>query len=153
MITTKRGIVLGLTLLTVLCSVGLMLIAPPAPSLAAPSRLPARDTPTPVPPRSSDTHGADVLVGWIELYAQPARAGLRATVQWQDGSGAWHDVDGWKGSADSGFQSWGVFPSEFGRGPFRWVLSNGGQVVGQSAPFNLPSHPRETVTIRVSLAP
>jgi hypothetical protein len=158
MITTPCRTVFGLTLaLALLCALGFLLSPLAAPTHAGFDPLPPRSTPTSVPVHPSDNHNVsgDSLVGWIELYAQPAQAGLWGAVQWCDSAGGWHDVEGWKGSVDTGFQSWGVFPSEFGRGPFRWVVSqgSGGKIVGESAQFNLPAQQKETVTVRVSVTP
>ncbi len=153
MATRRRlsgGLILALTLLSVL---GLMWISWPAPTQAEPAQLPRRVTPTPRAVSSGDGHHGDSAIGWITLSAQPARAGLWAVVQWRDAADGWHDVDGWKGACDSGIQSWGVFPSELGRGPFRWILTDGagGKIVGESAPFTLPAQPRETVAVRISV--
>jgi len=147
---TAGGLILALALLFAL---GLMWVSWPASSEAGPVLLPSRETPAP-PAHSGDGHSDDSPVGWLTLAAQPARAGLWAVVQWRDTVGGWHDVEGWRGSCESGFQSWGVCPPELGRGPFRWVLTDGagGKIVGESALFNLPAQPRETLAVQVSVA-
>jgi hypothetical protein len=156
MITIRWRTAFGFTLaLVLLCTLGFMLSSSAVPTQAGFDSLPSRSTPTPVPihpANNSDNNNSESPVSRIELYTQPTQAGLWAVVQWSDSAGSWHDVDGWKGSVDSGFQTWGVFQSEFGRGPFRWVVSqgSGGKIVGTSASFNLPGQ-KETATIRVSL--
>ena len=69
------------------------------------------------------------------------------TVQWQDGFGGWHTVDGWQGMASSVdangvlFQQWDISPDLFDRGPFRWALYTfqGGSLIGVSPSFNMPA--------------
>jgi hypothetical protein len=152
MIATRRRIASGLILaLALLSALGWIWVSGPAPTQAGPALLPSRETPTPKPSHPGDGHADDSPVGWITLTAQPARTGLWAVVQWRDAAGGWHDVDGWKGSCDSGNQSWGVLPPELGRGPFRWILTDGagGKILGESALFDLPAQPRETVAVQV----
>jgi hypothetical protein len=62
-------------------------------------------------------------------------------VQWQDGRGGWHDVEGWQGELDEGQQKvWWVLEKDFGTGPFRWVVlaRKAGPVWKTSAAFTLP---------------
>jgi hypothetical protein len=66
-------------------------------------------------------------------------------VQWLDPSGGWHDVDGWAGplnTAQGGYVYHFVDPKDFGKGPFRWVVSDkqGGAVLGMSGLFYFPSY-------------
>ena len=85
-------------------------------------------------------------------------------VQWQDGEGAWHDVEGWRaplalivsGPADTliGWRPWGVDPKDFGSGPFRWVVyadSSKEDVLATSSAFDLPRGSEETRVIDVML--
>lgn len=88
--------------------------------------------------------------------------GLPATswigVEWQDGLGQWHAVDGWQGLPDSVdglgrlLQQWNTGPENFGRGPFRWAVytSQGGSLVGVSPSFNLPSTSRLNLITEMS---
>jgi hypothetical protein len=107
--------------------------------------LPPRPTPAPPPPNAS-----------IELHVASAPAGLWTIVQWQDGLGDWHDVEGWQGELDAGDQKvWWVNRADQGKGPFRWVILQGigGEVVATSESFNLPDSRGEVVIVEVSLEP
>lgn len=64
-------------------------------------------------------------------------------VQWQDPLGGWHNIDSWLVPFDEsqlGYVPNYVDPSDFGTGPYRWVLfdSLGGKILGTSAPFMFP---------------
>ena len=106
--------------------------------------------------------------GTIELVVRFSPAGrasgawkkLWTLVQWQDGAGAWHDVDAWRsglqGSSDgNGYQVWAVSPSDLGHGPFRWLILRGpqGPQVAASEPFNMPAQPGGTVQVQVQVSP
>ena len=146
----KRDIFLVWVLILALLAIGLQ-----APLQAAPSAdLPPRDPPTPHKPHKPQPPPSKVPVaGFIDLYVQPARTGLWAVVQWQDTAGDWHDVEGWRGALDAGYQEWGVFPAQFGKGPFRWAIyqSAGGKLLAASAPFDLPAGDKESITVSVVL--
>jgi hypothetical protein len=80
--------------------------------------------------------------------------GLQTVVQWQDGSGAWHDVPGWAAGLDAeGRLSYGIDSSDLGSGPYRWA------VLGEcpcgplavSLPFYLPSRAGESLPVEVAL--
>ncbi len=96
-------------------------------------------------------------LAYIELYIQPALRPYWAVVQWQDGLGDWHDVEGWAGKATEGLVVWAVFPSEFGKGPFRWAvyddhddIGNTERVfLGASGPFYLPELGGESIKSEV----
>lgn len=143
----KRNVFPAWFLILVLLAIGL-----PASLQAAPSAdLPPRDPPT--PHKSEDKPSKIPLAGFIDLYVQPARTGLWAVVQWQDTAGDWHDVEGWRGAVDSGYQQWGVFPAQFGTGPFRWAIYQGagGKLLSSSAPFELPACDKEIITVSIVL--
>jgi hypothetical protein len=82
----------------------------------------------------------------ITLYAPGAPAGAWVSVQWQDGAGTWRDVAGWQSAIDSAddsslrYKQLAVYPRDYGRGPFRWVVSTtqGGAVWATSDSFYLP---------------
>ncbi len=83
----------------------------------------------------------------IGVDARGASVGQRVEVQWGDAIGGWHRVDGWSGSLDQitpqgvPFKRYTVFPSNYGQGPFRWVIYNlDGQTVWAIGPkFTLPT--------------
>ncbi len=124
---------------------------------AAPPNLPPRPTvialPTLAPgPRSADSKPRGA---WIELRAQAInRPIISSVVQWQDGLGEWHDVDSWRGEFDEvvdrvGKKTWWLEEWLFGAGPFRWVVYDrtSGQVLAQTAPFNMPREHRQTLRV------
>ena len=148
-----RDIVPMWTVLAV-CAVVVLLIAGAVPAVlrAAPSSgLPPRATPT---PGDRDDHRPSTSgAGFIELTVQPAGAGLWAAVQWQDAAGGWNDVEGWSGDVSGGYQSWGVFQSDFNKGPFRWAVLDGpdGKLLKTSGAFNLPGEATKVVRIGITL--
>jgi hypothetical protein len=87
---------------------------------------------------------------WQELWT---------TVEWQDEFGRWQVVDGWQGTLDqvvdgTGWKSWWLDGSLFGKGPFRWVVLTGqGYRLAVSDPFYLPSTPWQVVVIPVTIQP
>jgi hypothetical protein len=71
-------------------------------------------------------------------------------VEWQDGEGNWHTVEGWQGNFDHalpegdrhfGLKTWWVAPRDLGTGPFRWVVyaEGGGAYLARSEAFALPA--------------
>jgi len=140
--------------------VGPLLLAMALPLLAqaASPDLPPRPTPvsasTPTPP------DWPLERGFIELRVRFAQAELWTLVQWQDGLGGWHDVEGWQGTLDKisngeGRKVWWVAEANFGQGPFRWVVCQDRSCkrVVFSAPFNLPRSRDEAVGTQVVFAP
>lgn len=130
-----------------------------ASDLDLPPRPTLTPTPTPMPPPGTAA---------IELHAQFGQdppltgsqlAALWTVVQWQDGSGNWHDAADWRGPFDELFDSWGrkvwgVTAEHFGQGPFRWVVTDqqGGSVVlGTSQAFYLPQAAGDVVVVVVTL--
>jgi hypothetical protein len=112
-----------------------------------------------LPPRPDPPPGAGleperpVKGGAIELRVDPFVPGTFAVVQWQDGLGAWHDVDGWRGEMEEERVTWYVAPEHFDAGPFRWVVYRGadGEVLATSESFNLPGGHGQVVRVRVLL--
>ena len=75
-------------------------------------------------------------------------------MQGQDSAGGWQPVEGWRGALGAtGYKVWWVEAKDFGKGPFRWVVTQGenGPVLGASDPFKLPGGAGERVRITVSL--
>lgn len=105
----------------------------------------------------------------IELRVRPPESGTPAglhwkelwtIVQWQDGLGAWHDVEGWQAPLERVANGelgkvWAVGPKDLGSGPFRWVILRGrrGVQLGSSEPFHMPLHGGETTRVEVTLSP
>jgi hypothetical protein len=140
----------ALLYVAVACLMGLLLVALP---VQADGGLPPRETPTPVPSGAAKEDDAPVGAR-IELRATGALAGAWAGVQWQDSAGGWRDVEGWQGSLTvDGCQSWWVAARDFGRGPFRWVVSEGpgGTLLASSGPFNLPGASGEVLVVEVGM--
>lgn len=139
----KATKLLSAGLLLTLLVLGLL----PGLTLAAPAQLP------PLPPRETVTGGT------IILYVHTSQVGLASVVQWEDGLGNWHDVDGWRSeltwlTSYVFFQPWGVAPKDFGTGPFRWLIYNPktGKTLGTTNSFYLPGS-GGVVTVQKSLTP
>ncbi len=118
--------------------------------------LPDRDTPTPGPSNDDDDGGgaSSPLLSYIELFASSSPSGAWSVVQWQDPQGEWHNVEGWRGVLGSGgYQHWTVEAKDFGTGPFRWQVRQGGPdgtVLSTSESFTLPAGANETLQVQVS---
>lgn len=135
----------------------------PPHTQAAPAG-PPRPTPRPRPARAPAPIGAT-----IELRLQFSPLWPRANipwqdlwtvVQWQDGWGNWHDVEGWQGTPDGivggeARKTWWLSCELVGQGPFRWVTyhARDGEPLATSEPFYLPDAAGQTVRIEVSLEP
>lgn len=99
-----------------------------------------------------DDSGPSAPVGaYIVLQAGSAAPEAWAVVQWQDSSGGWQEVEGWRGPLSS-HNLWWVAAKDFGSGPFRWVILNGpqGQVLAASSPFDLPRQPNDRLVVPVT---
>jgi hypothetical protein len=123
------------------------------PAYALPPR------PTPEPATESGDAGAPLE---LHLRLSPARLARWQTIwtviQWQDAVGAWHDVEGWRGSLDQvvngeGQKIWWVYQRDLGTGPFRWLVYDrpGGKLLAKSSSFNLPGVSGQTVAITLDL--
>jgi len=117
--------------------------------------LPPRPQPAPTPtePRPNDADDTGAPRGArIELLPIPPLPNLWTEVEWQDGEGQWHTVPGWRGSYNrTGRVSWFVDQKDFGKGPFRWVVTEteDGEIVGSSEPFYLPGSADEVLRVEV----
>jgi hypothetical protein len=133
-----------------LITVGALLMLVLPQTLTVYAGLPPR--PTPEPPVAPSSGG-----GFIELHVigSSMPVGPWTVVQWQDGSGNWHTVEGWQGTAYEGNRVlWWVSHADLGKGPFRWVVyrSPGGVWLGNSQSFNLPGYDGATVKVEVVLS-
>ena len=120
-------------------------------------------TPTPIPIKSPSGGLIQLRVRfpeWIDFQWQE----LWTVVQWQDGSGHWHSVEGWQGSLDevtvddgkiAGRKTWWLAGGLFGKGPFRWMVYRvrEGKLVGESESFYLPDRVGRTVIVETALVP
>ena len=77
----------------------------------------------------------------IEWLITTSQQDLWAIVQWQVGTGNWHDVPGWRGKITSNeVQYWWIVPDHLESGLFRWLVYDDDQAtVWHSEPFYLPS--------------
>jgi hypothetical protein len=86
-------------------------------------------------------------VATILLVVPKTEIELASVVQWQDITGAWNDVDGWRGAISNGKTIWWVEEKDWGAGPFRWVVYQQEQkeqtIVAISEPFSLPARQGE----------
>lgn len=120
---------------------------PDRPATATPD-LPLRPpTVTPIP-TSTDAAAIELNVQFIpgSPLEKEWREDLWTRVQWQDGLGYWHVVEGWQASldevrGDNGRKIWYVSDDLFGRGPFCWVVypSPESEPIAISLPFRMPS--------------
>jgi hypothetical protein len=153
MVTTC--VVLFITLLTVLSKTAEAL--PPRPEVPSPS---------------DDVEPSTQAQAQIQLQVQfpdnwPWQTthwqDLWTVVQWQDPTGAWHDVEGWRGTLDevrsdedgavTGYKTWWVGGEHMGEGPFRWLVyqGKGGWLLATSESFDLPSVDKTTLVVEVPL--
>jgi len=130
----------------------------PRPAAAMPPRppRPPRTTAVPAPHRTLIALVVTLAdappVVWSELWT---------VVQWQDATGGWHDVAGWRGTLDTwsrggGKKTWVVEDKDLGDGPFRWLVYDhvGGVPLAASAAFDLPALTGDVLEIGVTtLAP
>lgn len=103
-----------------------------------------------LPPRP-DSRPASIKGASIELHVEGLGPDMWAVVQWQDGLGGWHDVDGWRGELEEQRVTWWVSPEHFGDGPFHWVVYRGtdGEVLTTSESFDLPGGHGHLVRVAV----
>lgn len=141
---------------------------PLPPPLQSPT--PVSSTPTPTQVSSPET----LIGGQIELQVMFPKSWpwsevhwqkLETHVQWQDRSGKWHDVVGWRGGLDDvsidasgeviGKKIWWVGEADLGKGPFRWLVFRGetGKLLGTSEAFYLPVSGGDAVQVKVLIGP
>jgi hypothetical protein len=142
------------------CGLSLLLalaVLHPPPAAAMPPR-----PPRPTAPPATVTPSQRTLI--VLLFALPPATlpdGWRALwtgIQWQDGAGAWHDVEGWQGALDEvargvGKKTWAVADGHLGGGPYRWLIyaRPDGDVVMTSRPFYLPSAAGDIYEIELAM--
>jgi hypothetical protein len=144
--TVLLAVILGLLALRIIFG----LAWPPA--VEAGGTLPPRTPPaTPVPKEKHKKRDAP-LGAYIVLQLGSSQSGTWTVVQWQDSAGGWHNVGDWQGPPEDSGRQWWVAAKDFGKGPFRWLVTQGpgGAQVGVSGPFNLPASANQTVLVTVS---
>lgn len=111
---------------------------------------PPRPPLPPLPPAEQQTRSG---IARIALVVGPWRFGLACVVQWQDGLGTWHDVEGWRSTLTHSQTDWSVEEKDFGTGPFRWMVydQKDGSFVAATTSFNLPERSALVVVARLSL--
>ena len=102
----------------------------------------------------NDENNADGA--YIELRVQPDLGGLWTVVQWQDGMGRWHDVDGWRTQVEADqVVNWWVAPRDLDTGPYRWLVYQDQDhrtvVVWASELFYLPKR-GETLVVNTAVS-
>jgi len=135
---------------------------------AAPTDLPPRPTPVPTAEPAPVADGGQIVLRTVFGDDWPSTGiewqALWTVVQWEDPWGYWHDVKGWQGALDKvyasgdqikGLKSWWVSESLYGKGSFRWLVyaSQDGELLAQSAEFNLPERAGQSVVVDVGLTP
>ncbi len=116
---------------------------PPRPTLA-PTATPQPPTATPIVPATPGSPTAIPASQPVRIrliVENPAYRDAWSLVQWLDGVGNWHDVNGWLGQMAGGEVQWHVLPQDYDTGPFRWVILDApdGAVLAASKPFDLPN--------------
>lgn len=137
---------------------------PPPLKPTVPPKAPADPTPTPRPsvPEPEPDGGVIELVAQLPSSGTVRLREVFTVVQWQDGNGDWHDVEGWRGQLDAivgqtVLKTWWVSEDHLGAGPFRWRVywdvytdaSGGTARVLESSPFYLPGN-GQTVVVEMS---
>lgn len=145
------SVVLAFTLVSILALIWFV-----SPAQAGPG-LPPREQPPSNQEGNNNDSSSDSggpVGAHIELHVQPAHGQLWAAVQWEDSTGTWNDVEGWRGELDpDGTQRWWVAPKDFGTGPFQWIILSGpnGKLLTASSPFYLPTLANDVVQVAVTM--
>jgi hypothetical protein len=151
--TLSVPVLLLASVIAVLCVSVLMGWGSCAPSVEA-APVPTYTRPAPPPLTPAPGQRASPAGGLIELHVQSVQARhLWTVVQWQDGLGDWHDVEGWQGApGEEGQVVWWVTGADLGKGPFRWVVYQlpGSRSPVASEPFYLPYRAGEVVHVEVA---
>lgn len=112
-------------------------------------------TPDPRPTVESGEPKSDEVTrgAYIELHIEPGHLNYWSEVQWQDGLGDWHLVDGWRGSSTEGEVRWFLGEKDLGTGPFRWLVyfQENDDLLAVSESFYLPQKVNEIVIIYVQI--
>lgn len=141
---------------TIVCLIMLAISLLPAPPVAAlPPRPDVGENSTTGSEGGGGDDGSSTNGAHIELHIRPRQPDLWTVVQWQDNTGEWFDVYGWQAPFEGESLIWWVDPSNFGNGPFRWVVyknSNKTELLG-SQEFYLPQQVGESLKVDLILQP
>ncbi len=151
----RLAVIIG-TMFSLMIISSLFGLAWPLMQVQAGPTLPPREQPASAPDNDDgkEDRSNTPALAHIKLSTQSAPAGDWSVVQWQDPTGGWHDVEGWRSELSSGdYQRWAVEAKDFSDGPFRWQVTQGlgGAVLGTSESFNLPAGANEIVPVKVVL--
>jgi hypothetical protein len=120
---------------------------------SASAGLPPRPEPSPTAPPKSSNPGGNIELVYDGVPVGPN--GVWTAVQWQDPyTEKWTTVEGWQGTIDlDGTQRWWVAPSEFGKGPFRWLVydKQDGKLLETSEPFTMPAGNHQVVIVEITV--
>lgn len=124
---------------------------PPLPTAIPPT---SESTPDPTPETPASISGGMMMI----LRVKPVDAQLWTVVQWQDGEGKWHTVDGWRGNLDmlsksEGWKYWFYGEDLLGKGPFRWQIysADGDTLLATSDAFVIPDSASQPAIVDVFL--
>ena len=92
-----------------------------------------------------------VLSSQGAAWSDPTGVTLTA-IQWQDGQGGWNTVETWIAPLTTSEVVWEVFRKDYSSGPFRWVVYDAGNILGESTQFHMPGADGETVNVVVTLS-
>ncbi len=100
---------------------------------------------------SAPPSGPGKVGAGIELWVSGAVGPVSAVVQWQDGLGTWHDIDGWRGEVEDDTVLWFVAEKDFSTGPYRWVVYDDTGTLGTGESFDMPTGVKQLVQVVVSI--
>ena len=111
-----------------------------------------RPTLTPTPSATTAVSERQTTVAGITLIVDGDVGGIETAVEWLDEDENWNTVEGWRSPFNAYKQvTWAVAANDFGKGPFRWVISQDGVTIESSSDFYLPLSNSEVVTIHVDI--
>ena len=118
-------------------------------ALYLPSRVFAELPPRPTRPITPNAQQPtpELPSGTLILNTQPSVSGAWSVVQWQDATGTWQDVEGWRGEVSAGKTIWWVEQAQWHSGPFRWAIFEApdGKLLATSTLFALPGSGEKSV--------
>jgi hypothetical protein len=107
-----------------------------------------------LPPREETPTPNHLPAGaYIDLTVTGASIDAWTIVQWQDGNGAWHNIEGWRAALVDDYQQWWLGRNSYGTGPFRWCVLDApmGSIVASSDAFYMPARSGEWTHVTVTV--